>query len=200
MNLTLCRVMSDCGTCQPKLAEAQSLSINHPKKACRKISLGIIGSAALAHPQYDFAEVLARLHNSMGLASLRKRQRFVDGRAQASGPERRAKLPDEASDDFGLFVSGSWTQGRTHNLDVPAQDCREIDFGARPPHQTDQHEVPARRERVDIFGEIGAADTVEDHVGATAVSRRPDLGREGAGLVVDRDVGTEAQTLPAFFV
>src|SRR5258708_30685009 len=96
--------MSDCGTCQPKLAEAQSLSINHPKKACRKISLGIIGSAALADAEYDFAEVLARLHDSMGLASLCKRQRLVDRRAEGAGPHRRATPPDECTDQFRPFL------------------------------------------------------------------------------------------------
>src|SRR5208282_4250191 len=55
---------------------------------------------------------------------------------------------------------------------MTAQHRGQIELAARPVHQADQNQPPALRERLDISRQVGAADTIQNHVHPPPFGRR----------------------------
>src|SRR5260370_24477576 len=109
----------------------------------------------------------------------------MEWRPQPAGFERRAEAVLERRDDGGLLRDRSGPQRRSKYLEMAAQDGRQIDFGLRAFHQTDQNQPSTIGECLKILCEVGRADAVEDQVRTAIVGGGLDLRCEWPRGIVD---------------
>src|SRR5205823_3694354 len=116
--------------------------------------------------QDDFAHNLIVLHGIVGGLRLRERKSLVEHRLELARFEAKKSARGEVSDQPSLLRRGAIAESRAHHREPFREHRAEVEGGFGAAHRRDAADAALQSERGDVCFQVGAADEIEDQIGA----------------------------------
>ena len=129
--------------------------------------------------EHDLAELAARREALVGGGGLVEREGLGDRHAQRARVEQRQHLALEAPRGERLLLQRPRAQGRAVDARALAHQREQVQLALGAGGHADHDDPPAGGERVQVLGQVGGADQLEDHVERAVLGEA--LGRDRLG-------------------